>query len=178
MQDGATQHITKETIRALHGVFGEINGEDRINSKGLWPPRSPDLNPCHFICGENSKVLCMTWRLWNRIFVKQCTTFSNVNCNKFPEICLKELRNVSQQGANIFIIFYDGECSINYYISLIINERSKQYVLTLTAPRKLFYRHVMQLFRRKLPTAKSVSNQPALWAPDIIVLENTQRLGT
>jgi hypothetical protein len=29
-------------------VFGEINGEDRIISKGLWPPRSPDLNTCDF----------------------------------------------------------------------------------------------------------------------------------
>jgi hypothetical protein len=29
-------------------VFGEINGEDRIINKGLWPPRSPDPNPCGF----------------------------------------------------------------------------------------------------------------------------------
>jgi hypothetical protein len=38
MQDGATQHTARETIRALRGVFGEINGEDRITriSKGLW----------------------------------------------------------------------------------------------------------------------------------------------
>jgi hypothetical protein len=33
--------------------------------------------------------------------VKQFTTFSNVNCNKFPEICLKEFRLVSQQTADI-----------------------------------------------------------------------------
>jgi hypothetical protein len=48
MQDGATPHTAKETIRALSGVFGEINGEDTIISKGLWPPRSPGLNPCEF----------------------------------------------------------------------------------------------------------------------------------
>ncbi|PNF15704.1 hypothetical protein B7P43_G12455 [Cryptotermes secundus] len=48
MQDGATPHTAKETIRALRGVFGELNGDDRIVSKGLWPPRSPDLNPCDF----------------------------------------------------------------------------------------------------------------------------------
>jgi hypothetical protein len=36
--------------------------------------------------------------------------------NKFPEIYLKEFRHVSQQRADIFNFFYDGECSINYYI--------------------------------------------------------------
>jgi hypothetical protein len=35
MQDGATPHTPNETIRPLCGVFGEINGEDRIISKGL-----------------------------------------------------------------------------------------------------------------------------------------------
>jgi hypothetical protein len=35
-------------MQALHGVYGEINGENRIISKGLWPPRSPDINPCDF----------------------------------------------------------------------------------------------------------------------------------
>jgi hypothetical protein len=48
MQHGATPHTAKDTIRALRGVFGEINGGNRIISKGLWPPRSPDLNPCVF----------------------------------------------------------------------------------------------------------------------------------
>jgi hypothetical protein len=48
MQDGATSHTAKETVRELCGVFGEVNGEDRIISQGLWPPRSPDLNPCEF----------------------------------------------------------------------------------------------------------------------------------
>jgi hypothetical protein len=48
--------------------------------------------------------------------VKEFTTFSNGNCKKFPEICLKEFRLVSQQRADILNIFYDGEYSINYYI--------------------------------------------------------------
>jgi hypothetical protein len=58
----------------------------------------------------------MTWRVRNRIFMKQFTTFGNVNCNKFPKICLKEFRHVSQQRADILSIFYDGEYNINYYI--------------------------------------------------------------
>jgi hypothetical protein len=48
MQDGTTPNTAKETIQALHGVFGEFNVKDRIISKGLWPHRSPDLNPCDF----------------------------------------------------------------------------------------------------------------------------------
>jgi hypothetical protein len=32
MQDGATPHTAKETIRKLRGVFGEFNGEDSIIS--------------------------------------------------------------------------------------------------------------------------------------------------
>jgi hypothetical protein len=99
-------------------------------------PRDPQIQtPVNFICVENSKVLCMPticmiWRLWKRIFMKQFTTFSNVNCNKFSKICLKEFRHVSQQRADILNIFYDGEYNINYYIWLKINERSKQYVVT------------------------------------------------
>jgi hypothetical protein len=49
MQDGGTPHTAKETIWALRGVFREVNGEERIISKGLWPPRSPDLNTCDII---------------------------------------------------------------------------------------------------------------------------------
>jgi hypothetical protein len=48
MQDGATPRTAKETIRALRGVLGEINWEDRIIIKGLWPHRSPDLDLCDF----------------------------------------------------------------------------------------------------------------------------------
>jgi hypothetical protein len=54
--------------------------------------------------------------------MKQFTTFSNVDCNKFPELCLKEFRHVSQQMADIFNIFHDVKYNINYYISLIIKE--------------------------------------------------------
>jgi hypothetical protein len=62
-----------------------------------------------------------------------------LNCNKFPEICLKEFRHVSQQSADILNIFYDGEYNINYYALLIINERNKQYVLAVPAARAAFF---------------------------------------
>jgi hypothetical protein len=102
MQGGVTPHTAKDSIWVLCSVFGEINGEDRIIGKGLWPPRSPDLNPCDFYLRGK---LSMTWRIWNRIFVKLFTTFSNANCTKFPEICLIEFRHVSQQRTDIFNIF-------------------------------------------------------------------------
>jgi hypothetical protein len=54
LQDDASPHTAKETIRALGGVPVEVvNVNDTIISKGLWQPRSPDLNPCEFICGEH-----------------------------------------------------------------------------------------------------------------------------
>jgi hypothetical protein len=39
-QDGASSHTARSTMDTLHKLFGE-----RIISKGLWPPRSPDLSP-------------------------------------------------------------------------------------------------------------------------------------
>lgn len=42
-QDGATCHTSNETMRFLREFFGE-----RLISKGLWPPRSPDLTPADF----------------------------------------------------------------------------------------------------------------------------------
>jgi hypothetical protein len=64
-------------------------------------------------------TIYMTWRLYSRIFVKQFTTFINVNCDKFPEICLKEFRHVSQQRLDILNMFYDGDYNINYYIEYV-----------------------------------------------------------
>jgi hypothetical protein len=58
IQDGTTPRAAKETTRVLRCVFGEFNGQDRIISKVLWPPRAPD--PVIFICGKNSKVLCIS----------------------------------------------------------------------------------------------------------------------
>ena len=42
-QDGATAHTAKNSMKLLEEVFCE-----RIISKNLWPPRSPDLNPLDF----------------------------------------------------------------------------------------------------------------------------------
>jgi hypothetical protein len=44
MQDGMSPHTAKETIQALPGVSGELHVGERLISKGLWPPRSQNLN--------------------------------------------------------------------------------------------------------------------------------------
>jgi hypothetical protein len=50
MQDGATANTTTYSINALNEVF-----EGRLISRGLWPARSPDSNPCDFYLRGNLK---------------------------------------------------------------------------------------------------------------------------
>jgi hypothetical protein len=45
-QDGATCHTSNETVTPLKQFF-----DDRIISKNLWPPRSPDLTHPDFSFG-------------------------------------------------------------------------------------------------------------------------------
>jgi hypothetical protein len=42
-QDGATPHTANRVMQKLKEKFGT-----KVISKGLWPPRSPDLSPCDF----------------------------------------------------------------------------------------------------------------------------------
>jgi inhibitor of nuclear factor kappa-B kinase subunit alpha len=49
-QDSATPHTARDSVEELRQVFG-----DRIVSRGLWPARSPDLNPCDFYLWGNLK---------------------------------------------------------------------------------------------------------------------------
>ena len=42
-QDGATCHTSNESMAEIESFFN-----DRIISKALWPPRSPDLSPPDF----------------------------------------------------------------------------------------------------------------------------------
>jgi hypothetical protein len=98
-------------------VFGEINGEDRIISKGLWPPRSQDLNPCDFY-------------LWGKL---RSVVYANNphDLEALKQIIREEIYNIQQSelqqvSGNVFKriqacltaegIFYDGEYNINYQI--------------------------------------------------------------
>jgi hypothetical protein len=88
-------------------VSGEFNAEDRIIARVCGPPGSPDLNPCDFylrrkvnsvVYDNNSHDLeALKHNICGAIYSIQTTG----NCNKFPEICLKEFRHVSQQRVDI-----------------------------------------------------------------------------
>jgi hypothetical protein len=43
-QDGATSHTSERSLARVHEMFTA----ERTVSKGLWPPRSPDLSTCGF----------------------------------------------------------------------------------------------------------------------------------
>jgi hypothetical protein len=49
-QDNATAQMANATMVAIRKVF-----EDRIISRGLWPPRSPDISFCNFYLWGNLK---------------------------------------------------------------------------------------------------------------------------
>jgi hypothetical protein len=42
-QDGAPAHTANNSMEPLNEIFGE-----RVISRNLWPPRSPDLTPPDF----------------------------------------------------------------------------------------------------------------------------------
>jgi hypothetical protein len=42
-QDGANAHTANNCMELLNEIFGE-----RVISRNLWPPLSPDLTPSHF----------------------------------------------------------------------------------------------------------------------------------
>jgi hypothetical protein len=50
MKYSATAHTGSYSINVLNEVF-----ENRLISRGLWPARSPDLNPCDFYLWVNLK---------------------------------------------------------------------------------------------------------------------------
>ena len=43
-QNGATSHTSHDSMAEIQSFFG-----DRVISKGLWPPCSPDLTPHDYI---------------------------------------------------------------------------------------------------------------------------------
>ncbi len=46
-QDGATPHTARESVQLLRTHF-----DNQLITNPHWPPRSPDLTPPDFFCGE------------------------------------------------------------------------------------------------------------------------------
>lgn len=82
-QDGATAHTANTTLEFLREFY-----DDRVISRGLWPPRSPDLTPLdYYLFGA----------LKNSIYVNRLHTVDEVKnaiTNKLANITENELHNV------------------------------------------------------------------------------------
>ena len=53
-QDNATSHTADLSLNRIREMF-----EERVISKNLWPPQSPDLIPPDYFCG----VISNEWRI-------------------------------------------------------------------------------------------------------------------
>jgi hypothetical protein len=87
---------------------------------GFWPPRSPYLNPYDFIFVGKTQKCCVCQNPHDLEALKQNILEAIYNIQQrelqCSEICLNELRHVSQQRADILNIFDDYECNIICYI--------------------------------------------------------------
>lgn len=71
-QDGATAHTANATIEHLETYYG-----DRVISRGLWPPRSPDLTPLDYY---------LFGRIKNNIFKNRIHTIEELEARIIEEI--------------------------------------------------------------------------------------------
>jgi hypothetical protein len=69
-------------------VFGEINGEDRIITNGLWPYRSQDLNHCDFYLWGKLKSVVYANNPHHLEALKQniCEAIYNIQQRKLQQV--------------------------------------------------------------------------------------------
>jgi inhibitor of nuclear factor kappa-B kinase subunit alpha len=96
VQDGATAHTATYSMNVLNEVF-----ENKLISRGLWPAKSPDLNPCDFYLWGNLKDKVYSNNLHTLVELKQSIleTISSIevselklvsnNISKRFEACLR-----------------------------------------------------------------------------------------
>jgi hypothetical protein len=88
MQDNATAHTANNSMVALDEVFGE-----RVISRGLWPPRSPDLNPCDFYLWGTLK---------EKVYVNNPHSLEELQENIRHEISTIPVQQIGRVSRNIF----------------------------------------------------------------------------
>jgi hypothetical protein len=98
------------TLCACRIKYGQWNYQQGI----LASHRYPDVNPCDIVGGGDKIYFVCQHSTCSGSSIIECS-LSNVNCKKYPEICLKEFRHISQQRAEILDTYYD-EYKNNYYI--------------------------------------------------------------
>lgn len=90
-QDGATCHTSNETMRFLREFF-----DDRIISKGLWPPRSPDLtSPDFFLWGYlKGRVYKNRPHTLDDLKMNITTEINNINVNVLKKVSSNMIKRV------------------------------------------------------------------------------------
>lgn len=90
-QDGATCHTSNDTMHFLREFFG-----DRIISKSLWPPRSPDLSsPDFFLWGYlKGKVYKNRPHTLDDLKVNITTEINNISVNVLKKVSSNMVKRV------------------------------------------------------------------------------------
>ena len=86
-QDGATCHTSRVSKEEIRSFFG-----DRVNSKDLWPPRSPDLTPPDFFLWGHLKT---------KVYVNKPRTIQDLKENIKSEIAAIDSGMLQRTFANM-----------------------------------------------------------------------------
>jgi hypothetical protein len=119
-QDSATAHMAKINFEALREVF-----TDSIISRGLWPPRSPDLTPCDFYLWESLKdKVCKTnshtlEELRNNIR-REISAISWKNSRELTSSCSAGTLSAFGQESNIFSICCSAGAFLLHFLKAIL----------------------------------------------------------
>jgi hypothetical protein len=98
-------------------------GEEDI-SRGLWPPRSPDLNACHFICGARWKTklyMLVGWKNFRKLWGMKFSLFLYSSCDLRFMLRNRRLSRWNSSGKCVKLN-YRGKRAVNYCL------RSRLYV--------------------------------------------------
>jgi hypothetical protein len=88
MQDNTTAHTASHFMNEINQVFG-----DRVVSRVLWPPGSPDLNPCDFYLWGKQK---------DNVYVNNPHTLDELKDNIWFEISNITREEICRVAGNIF----------------------------------------------------------------------------
>jgi hypothetical protein len=93
-QDGATCHTSRQSLTRIHEAFTE----ERTVSKGLWPPRSPDLSSCEFYLWGylTGKVYENNPRTINQLKENICRTIEAIDINFLRLVTLNVIKRAQK----------------------------------------------------------------------------------
>jgi hypothetical protein len=137
MQDGATANTDTYSINVLNEVF-----ENRLISRGLWPARSPDFNPCDIYLWGNLKDKVYSNNPHTLVELKQSIreAISSVevselklvsnNISKRLEACLRaEGRHFEHlcDGESLKLCIYFQKCTYVFTVHGISSARRQKF---------------------------------------------------